>query len=151
MSGKGRKKRPSAAAKRPSKRTMSSTDDAQSLVMTELNEDALSLVMEFLALKELFKMAFVCKGLMTKVSVRVVVRSAIMHGGNTRITMNDLYQLLKHHAIHMPSPLRLLRLVNGKKCEECLDAKVNHTRDGYGVFLCWECLKSGSDKYTTKI
>lgn len=117
----------------------------------DLNEDALSLVMEFLAPKELYKMANTCKALRAAVSTRIVVRSAIMHGGNAKRTLSELYDLLKKDSIHMPSPLRLLRLVNGKQCEVCVTRKVNHANQGYGIFLCASCLIDGSEKHTVKI
>ena len=104
------------------------------------DEDALGVVMEFLAPKELYRLAFTSKSLLQRVTTRMVVRSAMMSGGNAAKTINELHPLMKAGSISLPSPARLLRLVNGKTCEQaCCMAKVNHVRPGYGVFLCWEC------------
>jgi len=101
--------------------------------------DALGIVMEFLAPKELYNLAFSSNLLLEKLTTRMVVRSAMISGGHARTTMNELYPLMKAGSIHSPSPARLLRLVNGKKCEACHREKVNHVRPGYGVFICWDC------------
>lgn len=141
----------------------------------DLNEDALSLVMEFLAPRELYKMANTCTALRAAVTTRcvrenvvslciscvlrcsrlscyrIVVRSAIMHGGNAKTTVSELYELLKNDAMHTPSPGRLLRLVNGKRCEVCNSRKVKHANPRYGLFLCSSCLIDGAEKHTVKI
>lgn len=74
------------------------------------------------------------------VSTQMVVKSALFHGGHAKSTMVVLHALMSVHAIHVPSPLRLLRLANGKVCEFCLHTKVNHVRPCLGVFACWECV-----------
>ena len=113
-----------------------------------INEDALGLVMEFLGPRELYRMALTCKTLRSKVTTRLVVRSAIMHGGHAATTVTELYNLMKNKSIHVPSPLRLLRLVNGKRCEWCNINKLNYVRPGFGVFLCRPCL---ADQFTATI
>lgn len=80
----------------------------------ELNFDALSLVMEFLGPRDLFHMAFTCKTLRNKITVPLVVRSAMIHGRHAKKTIEELSRLMKVHAMHPPSALRLLRLVNGR-------------------------------------
>jgi hypothetical protein len=105
-----------------------------------LNEDALGLVMQFLSPRDLLRLAFTCNALQQKLSTTLVVRSALMSGGNGAATIKELYPLMKSKSIHPPSPQRLLRLVNGKLCEHCLSRKVNHIRPHYGVLVCWDCL-----------
>lgn len=114
----------------------------------DINEDALGLVMEFLGPKELYRMAFTCKSLRSKVTTRLVVRSAIMQGGHAATTVSELYNLMKSKSIHAPSALRLLRLVNGKRCEWCNINKLNYVRPGFGVFLCRPCL---ADEFTATV
>jgi hypothetical protein len=97
--------------------------------------------MEFLAPKELFRMAFTCKALQRMVTTRLVVHSTLMHGGHASTTMHHIYALMKFKCIHPPSTLRLLRLANGKRCESCFQNKLNYVRPGYGVFLCRSCMK----------
>jgi hypothetical protein len=98
--------------------------------------------MEFLHPRDLLHTAFTCKSLRDMVSTSMVIKSALVHGGHGKSTMEVVYSLTSVHAMHIPSPLRLLRLVNGKICEFCLNDKVNHARPGIGVFACWACVTS---------
>jgi len=77
------------------------------------------------------------------VTTKMVVQSALIHGGNPSKSMAELHSLMRNHSIHVPSPLRLLRLANGKRCEFCLTSGTNHVRPGLGVFACWNCVVSG--------
>eukprot|EP00978_Attheya_sp_CCMP212_P024175 scaffold75561_cov55-Attheya_sp.AAC.8 len=108
-----------------------------------LNEDALFLVMEFLPPRDLFHTTFTCKALRDKVTTQVVVRSALIHGGHTKQICTTLDKLMSDKAIHVPSPLRLLRLINGKRCEICVAKKVNLVRPSLGVFACKDCMDNG--------
>jgi hypothetical protein len=116
----------------PTKRSKSSSPD--------LNEDALRVVMEFLAPKELKRMAFTCKALRDTITTKLVMCSALMHGGHAGATVEILYWLMKYQQIHVPSALRLLRLGNGKICESCCSKRVITVRPAYGVFFCQRCL-----------
>lgn len=66
-------------------------------------------------------------------------------------TVEDLYYLLKNDTIFTPSPLRLLRLVNGRRCEACNKTKVKHANQCLGTFLCSPCLGQGDDRYNTRL
>jgi hypothetical protein len=134
-------KRASPASSSPDPQPKCAKDDC----CLDLSEDALGLVMEFLAPKELFRMAFTCKTLQRKLTTRLVVHSTIMHGGHASTTMQHIYELMKIKGIHAPSTLRLLRLANGKRCESCNVNKLNYVRQGYGVFLCRSCI---TDEFT---
>lgn len=102
-----------------------------------LGVDALALVMDFLAPRDLYRLAFTCKGLMSRVSTAQVVRSALFHGGRPRATIEDLVPLMENEQIHPASPLRLLRLVNAKRCECCNITAVAEASIGrYGVAFC---------------
>ena len=105
-----------------------------------LHTDALRVMMDYLAPREMFRLAFCSKELMNSITTKMDVRSALLHGGHAKTTMELLAPLMKSHSIFVPTPLRLLRLVNGKRCERgrC-SAKVNHIREGYANFYCWEC------------
>mmetsp|Transcript_55974 Transcript_55974/g.135422 ORF Transcript_55974/g.135422 Transcript_55974/m.135422 type:complete len:167 (+) Transcript_55974:244-744(+) len=96
--------------------------------------------MEFLSPRQLYNVSLTCKSLWKLVTTEIVVKSALIHGGHARRTMEELYQLMSQHSIHVPSPLRLLRLANGKRCKFCCGEKVNFVRPGLGVFACWECI-----------
>lgn len=67
----------------------------------DLNEDALGVVMEFLAPKELFLMARTCKATRAAVTTRMVVRSAIMHGaGPKKYSGRSLLFIEERYHIH---------------------------------------------------
>jgi hypothetical protein len=112
-----------------------------------LHDDSLFLIMEFLSPRELFCMAFTCKALRRKITVPLVVLSAMIHGGHALQSIKELSKWMNNYSIHPPSPLRLLRLVNGKRCEFCCqtpspdDAGLlqrGHLRY-LGTFACFNC------------
>ena len=76
--------------------------------------DAMVTVMEMLPPRSLYNTALTCKSLRQMVTTKMVVSSALIHGGNAKKTMEELYALMSNHSMHVPSPLRLLRLANGK-------------------------------------
>jgi hypothetical protein len=82
-----RRKRTARPAASPSGPQPNRSRDASS----DINEDTLGLVMEFLGLRELFRMAFTCKSLRSKVTTRLVIRSEVMHGGFAATTVNALF------------------------------------------------------------
>jgi len=62
-------------------------------------------------------------------------------------SFRELHKLMINKSIFPPSPLRLLRLACGKRCEICLNAivkpcnnRVSHVRKDFGLFACWECV-----------
>ncbi len=93
--------------------------------------------------QDLLHTAFTCKSIRDMVSTRMVVKSALLHGGHAKKTMEELHALMSNHSMHVPSPLRLLRMANGKVCEFCQLDRVNHVRPGIGVFACWDCVTNG--------
>jgi len=88
--------------------------------------DAMVNVMEFLPPRSLYNIALTCKSLREMVTTKMVVQSALIHGGHAKKTMEELYKLMKNQSIYPPSPLRLLRLANGKTCEFCVKKSVTH-------------------------
>mmetsp|Transcript_12065 Transcript_12065/g.17324 ORF Transcript_12065/g.17324 Transcript_12065/m.17324 type:complete len:572 (+) Transcript_12065:75-1790(+) len=106
-------------------------------------------VMEFLPPRSLYNIALTCKSLREMVTTKMVVQSALIHGGHAKKTMEELYALMRNHSIHVPSPLRLLRLANGKRCEFCFLSGTNHVRPGLGVFACWDCVASGRGRFNS--
>ena len=125
-----------AGKKRPSKRVKN-----PAVAHLDLPIDALGIVMQFLAPRELYLTAFTCKDMLQFVTVQLVVRSALLHGGSPRKTVEALYPLMQNMSIHPVSALRLLRLVNCKRCEHCQRSSMRTIRPDYGVALCFRaCL-----------
>ena len=64
-------------------------------------------------------------------------------GKNAKATIRNVLSLYAEGKIHKPSPMRLLRLANGKRCEvgppcDTPEArKVVKTRPDWGLFCCW--------------
>ena len=114
-----------------------------------INVDAMVNVMEFLPPRSLYNVALTCKSLREMVTTKMVVQSALIHGGHAKKTMEELYNMMSNHSIHVPSPLRLLQLANGKRCEFC-EKSVNSLYSGLNIaaFSCWDCLTKGDDPLT---
>jgi len=103
-------------------------------------EDALVHAMEYLGPRDLLRISSSCKVLRENITTSLVVKSAMIHGGHAKSTVSELYKLVQLMSIYVPSSLRLLRLVNGKRCEFCFQSRVNYVRSDVGVFACWTCL-----------
>lgn len=109
-----------------------------------ISEDALLQVMTFVGPRELYRMAFTCKTLRNAVTTPMVVKSAMIQGGGgARDCMKAINDLMARSAIHGPSPLRLLRLVNCKRCEFCNAKQLVQSESVWrlGVFGCRACLE----------
>lgn len=71
-------------------------------------------------------------------------------GKNAKTTIRDVMGLYGEGNIHKPSPMRLLRLANGKRCEfgppcDTREARnVVKTRPDWGLFCCWPHTVGGS-------
>mmetsp|Transcript_31587 Transcript_31587/g.70721 ORF Transcript_31587/g.70721 Transcript_31587/m.70721 type:complete len:635 (-) Transcript_31587:3277-5181(-) len=109
--------------------------------------DAMGIVMAFLSPRAMLNFSNTCKSLREIVTTRMVVDSALVHGGFARRSIEELQKFMVDKSLHVPSPLRLLRICNGKMCEICLCNKTNHVRPGTGLFACWTCV---SDRGLTK-
>ncbi len=147
-------KKPPAKKPRRKKAALKSEEptdnDAASSTAVVINVDAMVNVMEFLPPRSLYNVALTCKSLREMVTTKMVVQSALIHGGNAKKTMEELYKLMKNHSIHVPSPLRLLQLTNGKRCEFCNSKSVLSLYNGLniGAFSCWDCVAKGNDPVT---
>ena len=104
------------------------------------------LAIQYLPLRDLSAMAMVSKSSRSSITTDVVVRSAYMQTGNrfcSRKSMDELYNLMSECKIHIPSPLRLLRIATGNKCEFCLATRIRSVSSwSNGVFACWNCITS---------
>ena len=72
-----------------------------------------------------------------------VIRAALNQEGRPRETIKGLLPLIRERKIWIPSPLRLLRLCNGRLCERCSTNKVrfgdNDSSRACGVLFCDSC------------
>lgn len=103
---------------------------------------ALPFITEFLAPKDLFNLIMSSVELMAEINMNTVVQVAMCNGNSlTRKTIENLFDLTSTGAIHTLSALRVLRLVNGHRCELCNLHKVDHVRKNVGMFICWQCTR----------
>eukprot|EP00957_Ditylum_brightwellii_P203513 15334953-Ditylum_brightwellii.AAC.1 len=123
----------------PSKRRRLQTNQEAPM----LCEDVLIHVTSFLPPRDLLRISTTCTALRNSITIPLVVKSAMIKGGHARRTMDELYALHKRGSIHPTSPLRLLRLANGKRCEFCFIKRANFVKPGYGVFCCSACCTIG--------
>jgi len=112
---------------------------------------------------DLYNVAFSSKLLMNIVTPETVIRSAVFSNmkrkdGGYRKTMAEIMQHVSNRSIHLPSPHRLLRLLNAKSCErgaKCFGKNLNTgksmTLSGNfhrtcGMALCEHCIKFNTTK-----
>jgi len=95
-------------------KTFSLSDLAHGLIMDR--------IFSYLDSRALHRVAcLTSKSLSEFVTMRHVVHSAVASGGNARASLGRVVGLLKREAIHPPSKVRLLRILNGKSCERGAD------------------------------
>mmetsp|Transcript_26575 Transcript_26575/g.40333 ORF Transcript_26575/g.40333 Transcript_26575/m.40333 type:complete len:668 (+) Transcript_26575:281-2284(+) len=126
-------------------RSVSNTTTTKTTTNNHLNliDDVFSIVMSLLAPREMLRLSLCSKSLTKMVTYEDVVRNAILTGGHGRNSLRRIMELLKKGQIHFPSPLRLLRITCGQKCEIPNCPNTVHTiRAQFGVFCCFPCIQS---------
>ena len=127
----------------------------QSLHMNCLKmQDVMPVVFDMLdSSRDVFVLAFMNKSVQSFVTREVVVRTAVFNDGMPRNIIANVMESVDNESIFLPSPLRLLRLINSKQCE-CLDecwsynvvtkkaAALSRTcKRPFGLSICKECVK----------
>lgn len=101
-----------------------------------LPPEIFSLVLSFLAPRQMLRLACTSPTIMGYVTHELVVRNTVVLGGSH--AANNIRYILDHGVLLCwPSPMRLLRIVNGRRCEFC-PRKTNSVRLR-GLFLCACC------------
>ena len=136
---RGRLKQNSVAAPAAKRQHLSSTDSSNAAAFPNflLNRDVATEIFSFLDVKTLYNITMTSKEGMSLLRHEHVVRSALFQGGHAKSSMERLVPLIERRCIWIPSPIRMLRLMNGKRCERCNKARVNLVSDSYGTFLCF--------------
>lgn len=112
-----------------------------------LNSDVAREIFSFLDIRSLFNVTMTSKIGMRLLRHEHVVRSAMMQCGHSKTSMERLVPLIEQRCIWTPSPIRMLRLVNGRTCERCNKGRVHLVSDNYGVFFCFHgCIQDTSTK-----
>lgn len=116
--------------------------------LDRLDDFCLSLVLSMIGnARDLFRLAFCSKRLVSVVEHEHVVRAAILSGDKkVRAAVRDVVSLAHERKIFAPSPIRLLRFVNGKTCEGRSKHGMprgcrcrNQGEAKFGVFFCRDC------------
>ena len=91
--------------------------------MSQLPDTTIQLVLSFFEPRDLLS-ALMCSNLFKNlITLRMVMESALMNGGDARVSMIRIYKLMEKRSIFPPSALRLLRIATGKRCETCFNIK----------------------------
>ncbi|CAH0370501.1 unnamed protein product [Pelagomonas calceolata] len=120
------------------------------------NEDVLMThVAPCLSYMDLFSLVKTTKEMRSRLThehslTAVLLNADDKFGKNAKATIRNVMDLYEKGKIHKPSPMRLLRLANGKRCEmgppcDTPEArKVVKTRPDWGLFCCWPHTVGGS-------
>jgi len=101
--------------------------------------------------RNLYNIAFCSKRLLSIVKYEHILRSAIFQQKTAGKTVTAVLNAVRLRSIYVPSITRMLRLVNGRRCErgslcwgfDMIGKKsslVNFARPGIGLFLCRKCI-----------
>ena len=105
--------------------------------------------------KGLFSLYCVSKRSQPFLTREVVVKSSVYRGGNSREIMSDLVRRIEKRSIFLPSAVRMLRLINGRRCENLSDcwgynlrtqkhtnlATAHYISRPFGLCICKDCVK----------
>lgn len=131
-----------AAKKTLNHQVVDMVQDDNSLV--SLPCDVIGKIMEYADPFTLLNIACSSKSVASLLTYGTVVHTASMSGYSFSKNLTSVYNLLKRECIHTPSVMRLLRIVNGNKCEFCMENYVDNVNEFYGVFICETCCDSNN-------
>lgn len=106
--------------------------------------------------RDVYHLAFCAKFLRDAVTAEIVIRAAVFQGGVVREVITTIMDSVANKKIHTPSTLRLLRLVNAKRCERgdrCLDYHLETKQTGkvdkkgtrpFAMSMCKLCVQATS-------
>ncbi|KAJ3333975.1 hypothetical protein HDU76_000107 [Blyttiomyces sp. JEL0837] len=114
----------------------------------------------YLAPQELLKVVSTCRELRGSLTYSAVIQSILFTADNNKTrkacvsSLKSMIDLLRQGKIWKPSPLRLLRVCIGRRCECGIACKgvgnVPQVRPEFGIAYCWDCTKATSTKVRTK-
>lgn len=116
------------------------------------NEDLVYIIMSFLNTEELFCLAFCNKLLRSVLDYEHVVQAALFQDDDEHVqhAIRCVYELVMNRQIYIPSPQRLLRMVNAKQCEQegCTQHVwySNPRMRAFGVMFCRQHFMESSSK-----
>jgi hypothetical protein len=134
------KKRRIESNDRMSSRTRLQRSTVSTLAVFQ-NEDLMGEVAEYLDAKTLlFTMVAISKTVRPRISHEHAMRCA-MATKRGRKRMQHLMSLIRKDCIYTPSPMRILKLATGRRCEKCNRTQTNNL-NALGLFLCTSCIST---------
>ena len=111
--------------------------------ITYLSSDDWTRVLEYLSPRDLLHLSVVNKSIRGVISndLRVIILVGMLNGGRSMKSLENLYYLMNTRSIYIPNPLRILRIINGRSCEFCVEKGCHYLRPQFGVYSCWDCLR----------
>ena len=116
-----------------------------------------SMIMNYIGdIRTLFAVSKVNKLLRNSITEEMVIKCAMYSGGRPLASIKNIYRFMTTKSAYIASPLRLLRLCNGRRCEFCNNTKTDEITEYKGkdvsnskpavvrphlnVFACIACL-----------
>eukprot|EP00547_Thalassionema_nitzschioides_P002011 CAMPEP_0194205550 /NCGR_PEP_ID=MMETSP0156-20130528/4796_1 /TAXON_ID=33649 /ORGANISM="Thalassionema nitzschioides, Strain L26-B" /LENGTH=543 /DNA_ID=CAMNT_0038931853 /DNA_START=604 /DNA_END=2235 /DNA_ORIENTATION=+ len=116
-----------------------------------LPSDIFTIILAHLDPQSLLRLASISSEMMNLLSHQLVIRNSVLQGGdNARINIQGLLANLQRKFIYMPSPIRMLRIVNGTFCE-CHGCHARVASLTTGLLFCEDCKKAKMGKYPGKM
>ena len=85
------------------------------------------------------------------IPVDMIVKAALLNGGNSKTSIENIYPLIKKRCIHPLSASGLWEILQSNKCAICHNTvqrrgprgnnSVRFAREGYGFNICWPCVR----------
>jgi hypothetical protein len=120
------------------------------LLLQDMCDDVLRIIYEFFGnVRDIYNLAIQSKLFLDLVTSEMIIRAAVFEKGLPSDVISRTIKALRDKSIYVPSTLRLLRLVNGKRCErldQCWGYNMITSTSSKvcsvwmpGVFTCHDC------------
>jgi hypothetical protein len=109
-------------------------------LLRDCSSDMIDEVLSFLLPADLMSFALVCKACSSLVTHELVATTSIRAQGNGRRSIVRVSKLVDKKQTALPSPLRLLRIALGKRCEIPSCDNVVKNVSLFGLFVCKDCV-----------
>ena len=109
-----------------------------------------STIASFLTPHDLLNFASSNPTLTQQIDYFIVVFAGMCNGNyNTRKTLYHLLELTEVGSIYLPCPMRLLRLICVRKCENCKITNLRNIPRYWGLALCFSCIRRLTSVHVT--
>lgn len=110
-------------------------------------------IIHFLGIRELLYVCSLSKATSSVLTHELVFKAALTRGGFPATSVSRVLNLVERRINPLPSPMRLLRVANGRRCERLADCEFGLKRKTvnaeWGVFMCDNCVKDHINRIRT--